>query len=197
MNETDSPSLIEDDPDLTIGAIVQTLISATGVWGCLAVLFMGMRGVMELGGFVASGGPYEIAHPAPGWAWIMPASIVAGMALGAWNLLVSRRAGAFPLLPFVWSALFISLGWNFLEFGLSPPGGSGPAWGWLVSAAVFLILGAAPLPLTLRGKGPVAALSPVERNTSSAFRTTYVAANVVALAAGIALGLVLYSVVSA
>jgi hypothetical protein len=40
-----------------------------------------------------------------------------------------------------WSMLFLSLGWNFLEFGLHAPGGGGLAIGWLVSAAAFFAMG--------------------------------------------------------
>ena len=42
----------------------------------LTLLYQGMRAIMYLGGFVASGGPYAIAHPAPGWVWIVPVSII-------------------------------------------------------------------------------------------------------------------------
>jgi hypothetical protein len=44
-----------------------------------------------------------------------------------------------------WSALFLSLGWNFLEFGLDAPDSDGGlAWGWLVCAIVFAFMGALP-----------------------------------------------------
>lgn len=48
-----------------------------------------------------------------------------------------------------WPALFLSLGWNFLEFGLDPPGGGGPEWGWLICAIVFGLMGGVPLLLVL------------------------------------------------
>ena len=41
-------------------------------------------------------------------------------------------------LAFAWPALFLSLGWNFLEFGLDPPGEeAGLAWGSGPSQAVL------------------------------------------------------------
>jgi hypothetical protein len=56
-----------------------------------------MRGVTELGGFVAAAGPYEIAHPAPEWAWILPVAIVCGMAAVGLNVLATHRAKGFTL----------------------------------------------------------------------------------------------------
>ena len=39
-----------------------------------------------------------------------------------------------------WSALFLSLGWNFWEYGLQPPGTDG-----IICGVVFAIMGAVPL----------------------------------------------------
>lgn len=124
-------------------ATVAVTCLAMGV--CLTLLFFGMRGVMDLGGFVAQGGPYEIAHPAPDWVWIVPAAIVGGFLVGGINLMAAHRAGGYSLVLPVWCVLFLSLGWNFLEYGLRPPDGDGLAWGWLVCAALFLVMGLAPL----------------------------------------------------
>jgi len=41
----------------------------------------------------------------------------------------------------LWPALFLSLAGNFLEFGLDPPGEGGVAWGWLLCAGVFFLMG--------------------------------------------------------
>jgi hypothetical protein len=115
---------------------------------CITCLYHGMRGVMRLGGFVASGGPYEIAHPAPSWVWIMPLSILVGMACFFLNLFSSDGKGV-NLMPLAWPALFLSLGWNFLEFAFTPPGG-GFAWGWLICGAVFIPMGGLPLLLAFK-----------------------------------------------
>ena len=54
---------------------------------------------------------------------------------------VRRRS---PLLA--WPALFLSLGWNFLEFGFDPPGeDDGLVWGWIVCGVVFWLMGGLPL----------------------------------------------------
>ena len=49
-------------------------------------------------------------------------------------------------IAYAWPALFLSLGWNFLDYGLDPPGGDdGLVWGWLVCAVLFFLMGGLPL----------------------------------------------------
>ncbi len=114
-----------------------------GVAFAVALLYQGMRPIMRLGGMVASGGPYAIEHPAPGWVWILPVAILFGMAC-LFVHLFSGDSGTASLMPLAWPALFLSLGWNFLEFTFSPPGG-GVAWGWLVCGVIFVLMGGVPL----------------------------------------------------
>ena len=52
-------------------------------------------------------------------------------------------------MPLAWPGLFLSLGWNFLEFSFAPPGG-GFAWGWLVCGVVFVLMGGLPLLLAFK-----------------------------------------------
>jgi len=131
-------------------ALGLALLSAFGVASAITMLFWAARGVMDLGGFVAEGGPYEIAHPAPDWVWVAPVSIWVGMLFGGLNMAVAHAAHGPSLLGPAWSGLFLSLGWNFVEYGLQPPGG-GIAWGWLVCAAAFIPMGAVPLWWMWRG----------------------------------------------
>lgn len=121
------------------------LASLFGFAFCLALLWLGMRGVMDLGGFVASGGPYAVAHPAPSFVWIMPVSIWSGLLFLFLNSVAGRRVGGLRLLWVAWPALFLSLGWNFLEYAFRPPGGAGLAWGWLVCGVLFVLMGGIPL----------------------------------------------------
>jgi hypothetical protein len=45
-----------------------------------------------------------------------------------------------------WPALFLSLGWNFLDYGFFPPeGADGWVWSWIFCGVLFVIMGAAPL----------------------------------------------------
>ena len=120
-----------------------------GVAFAVTCLYHGMRGIMRLGGMVASGGPYAIEHPAPSWVWIMPVAIILGMACFFINLFSGPDDDGVNLMPLAWPALFLSLGWNFLEFAFAPPGG-GFAWGWLVCGAVFVLMGGLPLLFAFR-----------------------------------------------
>ncbi|MBN1639000.1 MAG: hypothetical protein JW866_08535, partial [Ignavibacteriales bacterium] len=113
---------------------------------CLANLYLGMRGILELGGFVAEGGPYAIQHPAPDWIWIMPVSIFLGAISFLFSQIYSKKIGGWSLILPMWSLLFLSLGENFLEYSfLSVNGETVIAWGWLICGILFVIMGAAPL----------------------------------------------------
>ena len=42
--------------------------------------------------------------------------------------------------------MFLSLGWNFLEFGINPPPPeTGLVWGWLICGVLFVAMGGIPL----------------------------------------------------
>ena len=116
---------------------------------CISVLYHGMRPIMRLGGMVASGGPYAIVHPAPSWVWVIPLSIVVGMICFFLNLFSGPASDGVNLMPLAWPGLFLSLGWNFLEFTFNPPGG-GLAWGWLICGVMFMAMGGIPLLLAFK-----------------------------------------------
>jgi hypothetical protein len=120
-----------------------------GVAFCISTLYHAMRPIMRLGGMVASGGPYAITHPAPQWVWIMPLSIIIGMVCFFLNLFTSPDDDGVNLMPLAWPGLFLSLGWNFLEFTFTPPGG-GLAWGWLICGVVFVLMGGLPLVIVFK-----------------------------------------------
>ncbi|MBN1273251.1 MAG: hypothetical protein JXB26_13370 [Candidatus Aminicenantes bacterium] len=123
-----------------------TFLGVGGFCFCLTCFYMAMRGVMDLGGFVASGGPYEIAHPAPGWIWVFFAAVFAGLFFLLVNHLNARKVGGLNLLVLAWPALFLSLGENFLEYSFTFPGSEpGIVWGWFICGAVFILMGGLPL----------------------------------------------------
>lgn len=113
---------------------------------CLTILFLSMRSVMSIGGYCASGGPYVIANPCPEH---VPLLMVGSIWIGLGGLLLysisSYTTGGPRLFLLAWPALFLSLGWNFLEFGLDPPGDQNLEWSWLFCAALFFVMGGAPL----------------------------------------------------
>jgi hypothetical protein len=132
--------------------VIKTTLLTVGTLGfvvCLTLMFQSMRAVMDVGGFCAEGGAYEIRQHCPeGVAWVMPVAIFGGViSLGVGALGVFSQGGPRPY-AFAWSALFLALGWNFLEYGFDPPGGGTEA-GWLVCGFVFVAMGGVPLLLLL------------------------------------------------
>jgi hypothetical protein len=122
-----------------------TFVGLAGVVVALVWLSSSMRAVMAIGGSCASGGPYVIANPCPHATWATTlGAIVGGVVMTVVYTVFGLRAGP-RITVLVWSALFLALGWNFLDFGLRPPTGSGDNVGWLVCAGLFALLGAVPL----------------------------------------------------
>lgn len=102
---------------------------------------------MGVGGFCAEGGPFVIEQHCPkGVPGLVLGGIWGGIifyGLYVWQT-IKHKVPSFILLG--WSALFLSLGWNFLEFGVDPPGTEGGlVWGWLTCAIVFGLMGGLPL----------------------------------------------------
>ena len=123
---------------------VLLFIGAAGFTASLCALFLSMRAVMEIGGVCASGNsPYAIAHPCPsGVPGLMTGSIFLGMFfLGMYAL----STFAINLVLLAWPALFLSLGWNFFDYGINPPDGSGAAFGWIFCGVIFVLMGGGPL----------------------------------------------------
>jgi hypothetical protein len=108
-----------------------------------------MRAVMDVGGACADGGPYVSARSCPDGA---PGAMFLGMlglfvfgAIAGYN---GQRIGgiwtAIPLLA--WCGLFLSLGWNFLDYGLfNPPAETGAEVGFLIPGVLFVLMGGVPL----------------------------------------------------
>ncbi|MCJ7438257.1 MAG: hypothetical protein MUP97_10925 [Acidimicrobiia bacterium] len=123
---------------------VFTFVGLAGTVAALTSVFYCMRAVMEVGGVCASGNtPYDIRVQCPTG---VPGLMIGSIFLGLGFLALYAVSAVGPNLTLLaWPALFLSLGWNFLEFGLDPPGGNGTAAGWLVCAVVFFAMGGIPL----------------------------------------------------
>jgi hypothetical protein len=129
---------------------VAIFLSLAAVSAGLTMLWLGMRSVLDIGGFCAEGGPFVIEHHCPkGVAAIMPLSIWGGVIAGGIYVWQTIKHKVPSLVWLFWPALFISLGWNFLQYGISPPGGGGLVWSWLICAIVFILMGAIPLVIAL------------------------------------------------
>ncbi len=115
--------------------------------------YLGMRDVMEIGGSCASGGPYEVATPCPEGTAVLMVGGIFGWFLGAGLTAVagSRLPGSYGGLALLaWPGLFLSLGWNFLDFGLDPPGGGGADAGLVFCGVLFVLMGGVPLVFGLK-----------------------------------------------
>jgi Short C-terminal domain len=145
--------MASDDADATripVGASIGIFVGLAGVACAMTLLFLGMRSVMDIGGFCAEGGPYVIGVSCPrGVSAIMIGGIWAGLAFAGLYAWLAFKHGVPNFVALLWSGLFLSLGWNFLVYGLDAPGDAGLAWGWLVCAVLFLLMGGLPLILVL------------------------------------------------
>ena len=159
------------------------LVGVAGLTACVVVIFLAMRAVMDIGGFCAEGGPYEIEVHCPGGVPLLMTLAFPGLFLFGGLMLWSGSPIGGPYqgaVFFAWPALFLSLGWNFLEYGFAPPGGGGLAWGWLLCGVVFVAMGGVPLVAVLKTDGVV---RPPRRDT-----VPWLAAIAATLVAGIGAG---------
>jgi hypothetical protein len=109
----------------------------------LTVLFLGMRSVMNIGGSCASGGPYLTARPCPGHvAALMPAAIWGGLIFTGLYVFFAMHYGVPTIVSLAWPALFLSLGYNFFDYGVRGAAGQS---GFLVAGAIFVLIGGVPL----------------------------------------------------
>ena len=147
-----------DERGAGIGPPAGVFVSLAGVSAALTILFLSMRSVMRIGGFCASGqSAFVIAHQCPkGVPLLMLGAVWGGLVFAGLYAWQSFRSGAPSLVALLWPALFLSLGWNFLQYGLSSPDGGGAVAGWLVCAVVFILMGGIPLVAIVPGllRGP-------------------------------------------
>jgi hypothetical protein len=125
---------------------VLTFVGLAGTCAALSVLFLSMRAVMDVGGVCASGNtPFEPRVQCPsGVPGLMFGSVFGGLiALGTYAV----NTFAVNLTLLAWPALFLSLGFNFMDYGITPPPGfeGGVAWAWIACGIIFLLMGGVPL----------------------------------------------------
>jgi hypothetical protein len=131
----------------TLVATFWVVLSLAGVACALTLVFLAMRSVMDVGGFCADGGPYEISQHCPqGVPGVMVGSIWGGLIIALVYIVVVLKNHLPNFSALLWPALFLSLGWNFFEFAFNPPGmSSGIVGGWLVCGVLFGLMGGIPL----------------------------------------------------
>jgi hypothetical protein len=123
------------------GSWIGAVICALGISVCLTIVVLGGAQIMDAGGFVASGGPYEIAHPVPSGSWIQPLAFFGLFAFSLAHAIFAWRIKAPGLVYAVWCILWTAVGAQTLWYGFHPPRGNGLAWGWLIMGGVFLLVG--------------------------------------------------------
>jgi Short C-terminal domain len=128
-------------PTLAVG------FSLAGIACGLTLTFLSMRSVMNVGGFCAEGGPYQIRQHCPqGVPGLLLGGIWGGVILALVYIGVVIKWHVPHFIHLLWSALFLSLGWNFFEFAFNPPGTTkGVVWGWLICGVLFVLMGGLPL----------------------------------------------------
>ncbi len=151
---------------------------------CLTLVFLGMRAVMDVGGACADGGPFVSAQPCPDGAPLALTGGILGL-FGAGGLMAwfggRLGPGYVGLVGLGWPALFISLGFNFFQYGFEPAGpATGPEWGFLISGVIFWLMGGVPLAIglagwraTRRGTAVPAAVQRWQRVTPSVMRIEF------------------------
>lgn len=150
---TATPGIPPTRPEGSLMASVYVFILAAGIAAGLTLLYLGMRAVMEIGGVCADGGPYVPRQSCPqGVPLAMFGGIWGGLIMAGIYVFVTIKYKIPSLVGLAWPALFLSLGWNFLDFGIDPPGDSGLVWGWLICGGLFALMGGVPLLVVL---GPV------------------------------------------
>jgi hypothetical protein len=126
---------------------------------CITLMFLGMRSVMDIGGYCAEGGPYVIATSCPDAATPSLMLGIFGLFLfgaiaTAGGLKVGGVWAAAPVLG--WSALFGVLGWNFMAYGVFSVPGGGIELGWAICGIVFWVMAVVPLVAVIGGLGTLA-----------------------------------------
>jgi hypothetical protein len=117
-------------------------VTLAGVTCAMTLVFMAMRAVMEIGGRCGQGGPYVISKPCPkGIPLVILGGIWGGLIFAGLYVWRAAKSGIPSFVGLLWPALFLSLGWNSLQYGVShlralptqsiPPRTSWPRWnGW-------------------------------------------------------------------
>jgi hypothetical protein len=135
-------------PAVPVAKAVAAVVLAAGVACAITVVFLAMRRVMDIGGACASGGPFVPVQPCPeGVPGLLVGGIILGLAMAFAYAWVTLSAGIPGFAWLMWPALFGALGWNFIDYGVSPPDGGDPVWGWLVCGVVFFLMALLPLGL--------------------------------------------------
>jgi hypothetical protein len=116
---------------LALLLVCVVILALTLTWA-----FLSMRSVMDVGGACADGGPYVSAQSCPDGAGFIGVAIPVMILATFAGTFVAVGLNAPNLLVPMWTVLFGSLGWNFLEYGFAGPNVAG----WIVCGIVFELM---------------------------------------------------------
>lgn len=181
LKQIPGSKLSENKRSPALGYIVFFLGVAMVAYGVTALWF-GMRDVMDVGGYCAEGGPYVIQQTCPDGAELLmltgiPVGIIGLFVALAGGAMAAKGAGALLLLG--WPALFVSLGYNFLDYAINPPENMGSTAGWWICGIIFALMG---LPALLGVPFLAKAIQPDRR---TAVLAVFVLATAVGVVSGI------------
>lgn len=121
-------------------ATLGILVTGAVVTGALTVLFLAMRSVMAVGGSCGSSGTG--LPPCPGnSAGLLFAGIWGGLIFAGLYVWQTASHHVPSLVSLLWPGLFLSLGYNFFDYGVS----GGVQAGFIVCGVVFALMGGVPL----------------------------------------------------
>src|SRR3954454_20713601 len=146
------------------------LITGAGVVLALSLLFLGMRSVMDIGGSCGS-----VGTPAcPAKATFVFVGIWGGLICPGLYVWACPHDSVPSLVSLLWPALFISLGYNFFDYGFK---NSNIEAGFIVCGVVFVLMGGVPLVYALPHLWRVYAKGDIEAAKPFHVRTTATAVN--------------------
>lgn len=187
-----------DDPheEANVSSVVKVFLGVLLFFAALTQLWLATRVLMSIGGFCSEGGPYLVTTPCPKSLTIFtPLSII--VLIAARGLYISSQFSKGPRWEFVfWTILFLSVGWNFIEFAFTD---EGLVIGNLIPGIILMLLGVglylimwAELPRIILGEPD----EPDMETPLILSRASRIAIHLVALALGVLVGYFSFTIFS-
>lgn len=162
----------------------------------LTILYLCMRAVLNIGGYCAEGGPYEIqVHCPKATAYLAPLSIF-GMFIFGFTYFINNFPNVFNFTIFFWTALFGSLGWNFLDFSLQSFKRQENNYSWLICAIIFFAMALGPVLLINQVDVSNFISNNSQTNNNNYQKILLLAYEIIAIIFGIWLGIILFNKLS-
>ena len=138
----DIPTTADEEPEGVRPWPLFVVVASSAVIGAsLALIWLATRAVMSLGAVVTGGGSIELTSgPPPTWIAALPVAIIALVVAMQTSKGLSDRYDTPSMMVLSWSALFLTLSWNFIDFGLRGGGGA-PMLGLLIPGIAFVVMG--------------------------------------------------------